>query len=339
MIHPGGLVMSVGDVNDPTTSQDDPWQYGWRYVKRVDADGKERIDQVPLTLEDFLYPEEGDFRVQSDAHVTDCSYLLWALRADLRSRSDSIVLFDVRIDWGNDRVRPLGPDIIVFFGATGMDSLAGTFYRQNFDARPVFVIEVTSPSTRAKDVDDKIDLYWRAGVPLYIIADTLSEESGIREMELIGYQAGERGYERIEPDERGRLRLTPLDLWIAMGSGRFMLERENGEVLGDHLAVVQSDQMKAVVIEEMRGDIAEMRHDYEEMVLREKATEQRAREEEQKRIEAEEREREQTKKRIEAEQQKRDADRLRQEDSLKLAETLEELRKMRVELAKLKGSA
>src|SRR5262249_35101461 len=46
----------------------DPYRYGWRYVRVKHPDGTETFDQVPLTLEDVLFPEEGDFTVQTDWH-------------------------------------------------------------------------------------------------------------------------------------------------------------------------------------------------------------------------------------------------------------------------------
>ena len=35
--------------------------YGWRYVRRVRPAGTEVVDEIPLTFEDLLYPEESDF--------------------------------------------------------------------------------------------------------------------------------------------------------------------------------------------------------------------------------------------------------------------------------------
>ncbi len=43
----------------------DPFRYGWRYVTVRGSDGKATIDQISLTLEDVLFPETGDFIVQT----------------------------------------------------------------------------------------------------------------------------------------------------------------------------------------------------------------------------------------------------------------------------------
>ena len=53
---------------------DDPFRYGWRYVRRTQPDGTTVIDEIPLTRDDLLYPEEGDFVVQEPWHTQDFTY-------------------------------------------------------------------------------------------------------------------------------------------------------------------------------------------------------------------------------------------------------------------------
>ncbi len=56
---------TVSTSRPPTRPPDDadPFRYGWRYVSVRGPDGTETLDQVPLTLEDVLFPETGDFIV------------------------------------------------------------------------------------------------------------------------------------------------------------------------------------------------------------------------------------------------------------------------------------
>src|SRR5262245_61994005 len=68
-----GALMSTATRHSPAPS--DPYRYGWRYVRVKHPDGTETYDQVPLTLEDVLFPEEGDFIVHSDWHLFDITYL------------------------------------------------------------------------------------------------------------------------------------------------------------------------------------------------------------------------------------------------------------------------
>ena len=59
---------------DPESGLDlnDPFRPGWRYVKRTLPDGEEEFDQIPLTLEDLLFPEENDQTMFHPDHWDDC---------------------------------------------------------------------------------------------------------------------------------------------------------------------------------------------------------------------------------------------------------------------------
>ena len=59
----------------PPPQEPDPFRYGWRFVRMTGPGGEESLEQVPLTLEDVLFPEVGDFHVQTDAHDNDLGYL------------------------------------------------------------------------------------------------------------------------------------------------------------------------------------------------------------------------------------------------------------------------
>jgi hypothetical protein len=74
--------------------QDDPYRYGWRYVKVIGPDGRETLDQVPLTLEDVLFPEEEDFIVQTDAHDNELGYLKSVFKSRLAGDPHSVELSD-----------------------------------------------------------------------------------------------------------------------------------------------------------------------------------------------------------------------------------------------------
>jgi len=331
--------MSSGDIHEPATGQEDPWRYGWRYVKRVNGDGVEESEQVPLTLEDVLFPEEGDFRVETLAHIKDCMYLFAVLAERLSHRPDAGVFCDNRIDWGVMGLRALGPDVAVFFHAEDIDPQAGTFYRELYDAVPVVVIEVTSPSTRANDVGPKVDFYHRANVPLYVIADTVSREGQEREMMLRGYRAGEAGYVEFGPDERGRIRLAPLPLWITLRPGRVALEDAAGEEIGDYTEVVRRGR-------ELQDQFDQLHRDHEEVImarrdeyrLRESAERVAAEEAslrlaEAERRDAAERERDAAESRFAQEARRREK---AERDA---ADAMEQLLQMKAELERLRGTA
>src|SRR5690349_19951814 len=61
----------------PAATQDTPhpYRYGCRFMKRTQPDGSETVEQVPLTLEDVLHPQEGDVISESRNHQVERRYL------------------------------------------------------------------------------------------------------------------------------------------------------------------------------------------------------------------------------------------------------------------------
>jgi hypothetical protein len=95
---------------------EDPHRYGWRYVRVEAPDGTETFEQVPLTEEDLLFPQEDAFIAETDAHDNDGGYLKQVFQAQLASDPTAAVVRNCRVDWSLPGVRPLGPDVAVFFG-------------------------------------------------------------------------------------------------------------------------------------------------------------------------------------------------------------------------------
>ena len=195
-----------------------PSRSGWRYVSVPGPEGTDTLEQVPLTLEDVLFSETGDFIVQTDLHDTDTSYLKYVFNARLAGDPHAVAVSDCRVDWNLPDVRPLGPDIAVFFGLKRRKDWA-TLDVAAEGARPSLVVKVTSTGTRQNDVMTKPDFYHRAKVPLYVIADVREEDEDTRRLELIGYRYAPAGYERIAPDAWGWIWLEPVGLWLGVVQG------------------------------------------------------------------------------------------------------------------------
>ena len=254
----------------PAPPQPDPYRYGWRYVRTTRPDGTEAFDQVPLTLEDVLHPEVGDFIVQTDAHDSDRGYLYAVFKARLQDDRTAVVLSDCRVDWNIPGVRPLGPDLAVFFGVRRQVRWS-TFDVAKEGARPALVIEVTSPETRTNDVGIKVDYYHRAGVPLYVIADVVEEDDDDeRRVELIGYDRTPRRYKRVKPDKRGYIWLAPVRLWLGLTRDRLggfvrlaCFDPDTGQELGDYAAIgrklAESEHRRTEAEERVRSLEAELK--------------------------------------------------------------------------------
>jgi Uma2 family endonuclease len=238
--------MSTVSMSGPPrrlADESDPFRYGWRYVRVRQADGTEAIEQVPLTPEDILFPEEDDFIVHTDFHAIDMTYLRVVFNARLAWNPRAVTVSDCRVDWNIPGVRPLGPDVAMFLGIERRKNWA-TLDVAAEGARPLLVVEITSPSTRKNDLGIKVDFYHRARVPLYVIADANEHDDDSRRLELIAYEYAADGFQRVEPDERGWIWLAPVGVWLGVvrdPHGDFdrlaCFDAETGAEVGDYTAV------------------------------------------------------------------------------------------------------
>jgi hypothetical protein len=204
-------------------------------------DGSTDFEQVPLTLEDVLHPEEEDFIVHSQAHWFDVYYLYGVSRSRTASRADALVLADTRVAWDVPGVRPTGPDVSVIFNVHLHPPDRGTFDCALEGTRPTMTVEVVSPEYRHHDVERKVDLYHRARVPYYVIVDVLEETAERRTLALIGYRWTPQGYERLPLDDQGRLWLEPIRAWLGTKDGRAVCyDGDTGEEMRDYVAEVEA---------------------------------------------------------------------------------------------------
>ncbi len=243
--------VSTSQPPPPAASEPDPYRYGWRDVPVDHPDGSVSFDAVPLTLEDVLFPQVGDFIVQTVHHNSDLNYLKDVFEARLAVEEHAAVVSDCRVDWNIPGVAPLGPDIAMFLGIKQRRDWA-TLDVAAEGAQPALVVEVTSPQSRKNDLETKVDLYHAAKIPLYVIADARTETEETRRLDLIAYRYQPDGYERIAPDHRGWIWLEAVRLWLGVTRDRVpgydllaCYDPETGEEIGDYLAVTRALQAEA----------------------------------------------------------------------------------------------
>jgi colicin import membrane protein len=229
----------------PPPGREDPWRLGWRYVRHVGPNGEISCEQIPLTEDGLLFPEEGDFVVTNDIHVIDCNYLYAALKQWAARREGALVLADHRVDWETPGLRALGPDVVVFDGLREKwDINRGTLPVKTFGARTLLVMEVTSPNTRPNDLGIKVEFYHRVGARFYAIVDRRETQQGV-DVHLIGYRADPAtpdSFVEVEPDERGWIWLETVGLWLGLVDDRTVLFEENGDRIPDYAEAVQEMQ-------------------------------------------------------------------------------------------------
>ncbi|MGQ9893029.1 MAG: Uma2 family endonuclease [Roseiflexus sp.] len=245
---------TLTDQANAVRSMDTEPFYGWRFIRCELPDGTIAWDQVPLTYEDVLHPEEGDQVTHSSIHQRRRHYLREVFERQVADDPSAVVLDDVRIEWDVPDLTH-GPDLMVIFGVRERRNRS-TFRVAEEGVRPSLIVEITSPETRGHDVMTKVDHYEMAGVPLYIIVDAV-ERRGQPGVRLIGYTLTPEGYRVLAPDDQGRLWLAPVQVWLGVRDGEIICYDESGLPLGDHLALVRALQEEAQARREAEARVME----------------------------------------------------------------------------------
>ena len=320
-----------------TDADADPFRYGWRLVPRPTPDNPRHLEQVPLTLDDVLHPEVGDFIVHSDLHETDRMYLTAVLRARLEPSRRAIVLSDVRIAWDLPDLRAHGPDVMVIPGVRKRRNWS-TFEVAVERARPALIIEIVSPDARENDVVIKVEHYARAGVAQYVIVDDTGR-GGVRRLRLLDYRLEGTAYRLQEPDAEGRVHLAIADVWLGIRRDHVVCYDAAGREIGDYVTVVRqaakaearAKQAAARARQEAAARAEAEARARQEAAAREAEAAARAEAEERARQEAAAREAE-ARARAEAEERA-------QQEAAARAEAEERLRELENELRRLRGDA
>ncbi len=326
----GAMTTATTRPSLATDTDADPFRYGWRLVPRPTPDNPHHLEQVPLTLEDVLHPEVGDFIVHSDRHETDRMYLTAVLRARLEPSRRAIVLSDVRIAWDLPDLRAHGPDVMVIPGVRKRRNWS-TFEVAVERARPALIIEIVSPDARENDVVIKVEQYARAGVAQYVIVDDTGR-GGVRRLRLLDYRLEGATYRLQEPDAEGRVHLALADVWLGIRRDHVVCYDATGREIGDYVTVVRQAAKAAA---RAKAAAARARR---EAVARAEA-EERARQEAAARAEAEERAQQEAAARAEAEERAQREAAAREAEARARAEAEARLRELEQELRRLRGDA
>jgi Uma2 family endonuclease len=236
----------------------DAYPYGWRYVKSILPDGTTEWFQQPLTLEDVLHPLEGDVIPEGTLQEQDNEYLRPIFRERTNRLENGLFLADCLIHWGVTGIGNHSPDLSLFEGVIHPPGREiGIFRLRDSGGRCVLAVEIVSPSTQSTDVVDKLREYYRVRVPMYIILDQESER-GPRQ--IIGHRYTARGYVRMRLDQRGRLAIKPLGLWLGLEDNRAVCyDLDTDERLGGYEEVRQAREAAEQRVRELEAELRRLR--------------------------------------------------------------------------------
>lgn len=209
----------LGQTNYLTINSVDEFFYGYRYVCSVQH-GKDVWDQVPLTLDDVLYPQMDDKMMQSWEHSEFGTLLYEVIRHYAMHQPGMHVLWDVGMDWRVAGARNPVPDILVLIGIWKKPIREyGVYDRAKYGGTPALAVELTPHSTRYLDVntDDsersKCIIYERLGVLYYVVIDTIKQGANDTPP-FWGYELVQGAYQRRQPDQHGRLWIPSVGVFL-----------------------------------------------------------------------------------------------------------------------------
>ena len=223
-----------------------PFDIGYRWVKHGSVDV-----QVPLTEEDFLHPQEEDRFLLTDAHTVAIEYVKHALKWD-RKEETFRVFSDHRVDFQVAEIEPMGPDVIVLGEfAAEWNPRVGTLPIDELGVEMLLVAEMTSQSTRYVDLEEKPDLYFRCGVPYYLIFDLHAGPRRDRS-ELLAFRASRKGFVRMKETPDNGVWVPTVGLWFKFEDDRVVAHT------AEKVRIPEQDQVNAQLLaEKQRADAAE----------------------------------------------------------------------------------
>ncbi len=235
-----------GDLRAPRDPDprlvEDPFFYGYRWVQVKTAEGKAVSEQIPLTREDLLDPQEDDHvsnRFWHDLIIGRLGEILRTLFAS-RDRGDVVVTANVKMLWKDPGVKRVDPDLAVIPGVGDPDRDFSSFDEAREGTHPVFVLEVLSEATESTDHEDKPAIYRRAGVEEYFILNQMTTPWTLEALRL--HPATGR-YRKVRPSKNARVASETLEVLFEVGEdGKSLVltDLRTGERLRDHRGEVEA---------------------------------------------------------------------------------------------------
>jgi hypothetical protein len=105
-----------------------------------------------------------------------------------------------------------------------------------------FIVELTSPSTRDKDLDDKVEYYGQARVPTYVILDNRILHGEMRPSWFL-YRNTSEGLVR-KPIQQNRVKLPFVDLWVSQVDGRLICTLPDGREIPNFEEVMEAEKFE-----------------------------------------------------------------------------------------------
>ena len=192
---------------------EDPYRLGFRERAVTTPDGRTVLEQIPLTIEDLVYPQEGDVVSDGFPHNWFLIPLYDAIRRHLGKLRATLVTFSTVLVLGDGK--NAGPDVAVIKGDVDLSGIRRAINLRAVGGRLVFVLEAVSTSDKDiadKDLETNVERYAEEGVEEYLTVFPVVER---KVRDLVGRRLSDQGeYQTIAPDADGRVYCEQLGLYF-----------------------------------------------------------------------------------------------------------------------------
>ncbi len=184
------------------------------------ADGEVVVEEIPLTLDILLHPDEDVQVPQGNPHYRQLYPLAQGLQRFLERRRRGWGVFsDLMVKWAQKRLRPVAPDIAIVDRIADPEAVGSSLdvAAEGCRVRAGLEVVTTSPKAhRAKDEKHNKELYAAAGVEDYVLIYPQQHrrrgDPALRSFVLAGGVHRERS-----ADAEGRFLLRSVGLRLAVG--------------------------------------------------------------------------------------------------------------------------
>jgi len=210
----------------------------------------------PVFRPPVYYPEsDGEPMAETDEHINLLIYLREALADYFRNESDIYVAANLLVYYQEgDPTEVVAPDVFVVKGVAKRDRRIYQVWKE--EKGPDIVFELTSRSTRQRDLGPKKGIYEMLGVEEYFIFDPLGE---YLEPRLVGFRLAEWGYRRIE-EEPLISHVLGLELRVE-GKMLRLVNPAAGEKLLTPLEAQEARRQAEAEVERLQAELARMREE------------------------------------------------------------------------------
>jgi colicin import membrane protein len=290
---------------------------------------KDRPGWIPPEITDnwdtnpYAYQTEEEQMPQGGPHGQLSSYLSELLRSYLE-KQELMLLFDSFMlyrDQSGIKQR-IGPDLLLM----PLQKPAPSSYDLDIEPPPSLLVEITSPESHDKDLDENVSLYASLGIKTYLVIDLMvPHQDQVREqIELHLFERVKGRLVEKSPDHEGYLTLPEMGLKIKAEAQQIILvDKLTGEVLLDVTELKEALESEVEKAKEAKRQALYEKQRVTQEAQRANAAEQRAQTEAKRAVQ--EKQRAQTEaKRAEQEKQRAQAAELKAEQETKRANVAEQ---------------